>query len=85
MGNVVHSLANVGNGVHPATYAHLVPNIGWVAELMDNSDMVWVWTAEEFFLQSQRINLEMNVEKNISVKYCDLNTSNTLYRANNCI
>lgn len=69
MDNVVHSLANVGNGVHPATYAHLVPNIGWVAELMDNSNVVWVRTAEELFLQSQRINLEINVEKYISVTY----------------
>lgn len=84
-GYVVHSLANVGNGVHPATYAHLIPNIGWVAELMDNSNMVWVWTAEELFLQSQRINLEMNVEKSISVKYCALNISNTLYRAKNSL
>lgn len=64
MGNVDHSLANVSNGVHPATYAHLVPDIGWVAELMDNSNMVWIRTAEELFLQSQRINLD--VEKNIT-------------------
>ncbi len=64
MGNVDHSLANVGDGVHPATYSHLVPDIGWVAELMDNSNMVWIRTAEELFLQSQRINLD--VEKNIT-------------------
>ncbi len=74
MGNVDHSLANVGDGVHPATYSHLVPDIGWVAELMDNSNMVWIRTAEELFLQSQRINLD--VEKNIT--NWALNTSNTL-------
>lgn len=81
MGNVVHLLANVGNGVHPATYAHFVPDIGWVAELMDNSNMVWIRSTEELFFQSQRINLD--VEKNITVIYCAINTSNTLYKAQN--
>lgn len=52
-----YSLADVGDGVHPAAYSDLVPDVGGVAELMYDGDVVGVRPMEQFPLQGQRVNL----------------------------
>lgn len=46
-----HSLADVGNGVHPAADANLVPNVWRVAELVNYGDVVGIGPLEELTLQ----------------------------------
>lgn len=42
LGATGYLLIDVCYGVHPAADAHLVPHIGRVTELMDNTDVVGV-------------------------------------------
>lgn len=50
-------LIDVCYGVHPAANAHLVPHIGRVTELMDNTDVVGVGATKQLLLQRQRVHL----------------------------
>lgn len=56
-GLLLHSLVDVGDGVHPAAHPHLVAHVGGVAELVDDADVVGVGPTEDLLLQSQRVHL----------------------------
>lgn len=56
----LHSLADVGDGVHPAADANFVANVWRVAELVDDGDVVGVRALEELLLQRNAVDLQHN-------------------------
>lgn len=58
----LHSLADVGDGVHPAADANFVANVWRVAELVDDGDVVGVGALEELLLQRNAVDLQHKTE-----------------------
>ena len=59
-------LADVGDGVHPASYADLVAYVGGVAELVDQGDVVGVGPPEQLSLQGQGVDLGHRTHKSLT-------------------
>lgn len=63
-----YSLADVGDCVHPAANANLVANIWRVAELVHDSNVVWIRPLEQLLLQCNRVDLQK--QKSVDVCVC---------------
>lgn len=80
------SLADVGDGIHPAAHAHFIPHIWGIAELVDDADVIWVRSTEQLPLQGQGIHLgQERAGQMADPESGDLGTRNGLQNQTKCM